>query len=148
MKTLRFEVEILAPRPRVAATMIDPQGYAVWAAPFSEGSHYEGSWAEGAAIRFTADGGHGMQSVVETHRPAERVTVRHLGMYGPDGPDTGEASRDWNGARETFAYADVAGGCRVTVTVDVPPAFEDWMQQTYPNALARLKAACEAGTGD
>jgi len=56
-KTLRFNVSIEAPKQLVWKTMLDPDGYTAWTAPFCEGSYFSGSWDSGAKIKFLAPGG-------------------------------------------------------------------------------------------
>ncbi len=61
MKTLQFDVTINAPRARVWDNMLGPETYKAWTTAFCEGSSYEGSWDQGAKIRFRAeeaDGGY------------------------------------------------------------------------------------------
>lgn len=146
MKTLHFDIDIQAPRERVYATMLDPEGYRDWTSAFCEGSTYEGRWDVGSRILFLAPNGDGMVSEIAEHRPAEFVSIRHKGMISQGVEDTSsEQARAWHSAYENFAYADLPdGGCRVTVTLDTEPGYEAFMLDTYPRALARLKARCEA----
>jgi hypothetical protein len=37
----------------------------------------------------------------------------------------------------------VPGGCRVTVTLDTIPEYEQYMLDTFPKALGLLKRLCE-----
>lgn len=144
MKTLTFEVTIQAPRAFVCDTMLGPEGYRSWTAVFSEGSHYVGSWEEGAKIRFLGPSGDGMASEIAEHRPREFVSIRHVGMIENGVEDTtSEKVRAWAPAYETYKFSDVAGGCHVLVTLDTAPDWEQYMLDTYPKALARLKELCE-----
>lgn len=144
MKTLTFNITIQAPRAAVWSTMLDPAGYEAWTAPFCEGSRYVGSWDEGAAIRFVAPSGDGMTAVIAENRLHEFVSIRHLGMIENGVEDTtSDKVRAWAPAYETYHFADVPGGCALTVTLDTMPEYEAYMLDTYPKALARLKALCE-----
>ena len=146
MKTLTFETTIHAPRRQVWSTMLEPAGYRAWTAAFCEGSHFEGSWDEGARIRFLGPDGDGMTAVIASHRLHEFVSIRHLGFIEKGVEDTtSEKVRAWAPAHENFHFADVDAGCRVTVTLDTVPEYEAYMLQTYPLALARLKSICESG---
>jgi hypothetical protein len=144
MKTLTFEVTIQAPRSLVCDTMLSQDGYRKWTAAFSEGSHYIGSWEQGAKIRFLAPSGDGMISEIAENKPGEFVSIRHLGMVEKGIEDTtSEKTRAWAPAYENYTFSDVPGGCHVVVTLDTAPDWEQYMLDTYPKALALLKGLCE-----
>ena len=144
MKTLTFECTIHAPRADVWTAMLDPEGYKAWTAAFCEGSHYVGSWEQGARIRFLAPSGDGMSAVIAENRLHEFVSIRHLGMIENSVEDTSsDKVRAWTPAHENYRFADVPGGCRVTVTLDTAAEWEQYMLDTYPMALALLKQLCE-----
>jgi len=144
MKTLTFETTIHAPRAEVWTAMLDPEGYKAWTAAFCEGSHYVGSWEQGADIRFLAPSGDGMIAVIAENRPHEFVSIRHLGMIENGVDDlSSDKVRAWMPAYENYRFADVPGGCRVTVSLDTAAEYEQYMLDTYPKALALLKQLCE-----
>lgn len=144
MKTLRFETTVRAPRAKVWATMLDPEGYRAWTAAFAEGSHFVGSWDQGARIKFLSPSGDGMISVIAENRPHEFVSIRHLGMIENGVEDTtSDKVRAWAPAYENYSFADVPGGCTVAVTLDSAAEWEQYMQDTFPKALALLKGLCE-----
>jgi hypothetical protein len=144
MKTLTFETTIRAPRAQVWTTMLDPEGYKAWTAAFMEGSHFVGSWDQGAKIKFLSPSGDGMVSVIAENKPHEFVSIRHLGMIENGVEDTtSEKVRAWAPAHENYRFADVPGGCSVTVTLDTAAEWEQYMLDTFPKALALLKGLCE-----
>lgn len=144
MKTLTFEVTIRAPRAQVWEAMLGPESYKAWTAAFSEGSHYVGSWAEGSRIQFLSPSGDGMSSVIAENRPLEFVSIRHIGMIENGVEDTtSEKVRAWTPAYENYRFSDTPAGCRVVVTLDTAPDWEEYMLDTYPKALALLKSLCE-----
>ena len=144
MKTLTFEITIHAPRSQVWTAMLGAEGYKAWTAAFCEGSHYFGSWEQGARIRFLAPSGGGMSAVIAENRLHEFVSIRHLGIIENGVEDTSsEKVRAWTPAYENYRFADVPGGCLVTVTLDTAAEWEPYMLDTYPKALALLKALCE-----
>ena len=144
MKTLTFEATIKAPRPLVWKTMLAPDTYKVWASVFGEGGYYEGAWDKGAKIKFLTPAGDGMVSEIAENTPDEYVSIRHVGMIEKGVEDTtSEKIRSWAPAYETYRLADVPGGCRVTVTIDTAPDWEQFMLDTWPKALASLKELCE-----
>ena len=117
----------------------------VWTAPFGEGSHFEGSWEAGAKIRFLGPGGQGITSEIAESRRPDVVSIRHLGMVKDGVEDfTSPEATAWAPSYETYTFAGADGGTEVTVALDVPPDFEEYMSTTWPKALARLKEICEA----
>jgi uncharacterized protein YndB with AHSA1/START domain len=139
-----FDILIQAPRQHVWATMLDAPTYEQWTSAFCEGSHFKGTWDEGATIRFFDPASHGMVSEIAAHRPAEFVSIRHLGFI-QDGKDdtTSEAVRAWAPSYENYTFIDEAGGTRVKVEMDAFAGYEDMMARTWPRALQALKDLCE-----
>jgi hypothetical protein len=145
MKTLTFEVTIHAPRGLVCSTMLGPETYKAWTAAFGEGCYYTGSWGKGDKIQFLAPSGDGMTAVIAENRPNEFVSIRHLGVIEKGVEDTtSEKVRAWAPAYENYRFSDTpSGGCRVTVTMDTAPEWEEYMLDAYPKALELLKGLCE-----
>lgn len=145
LQTLTFETLIEAPVEKVYTTMIDPTGYRDWTSAFSEGSHYEGSWDAGASIRFLAPSGDGMLSEIAENRPNEYISIRHVGMIEKGKEDrSSDAVKAWAPAYENYRFEAVPQGTRLEVEQQIPPEWADHMRQTWPQALLRLKALCEA----
>lgn len=146
VKRLQFSTTIAAPPDTVARTMTDPDSYRDWTSAFAEGSHYEGSWEAGRRIRFLSPSGEGMLSEIAEHRPNEFISIRHLGFIGPGGvEDTqSDAVKAWAPAFENYSFHAVPEGTRLVVDQDVPPDWESMLAESWPKALARLKALCEA----
>ncbi|MEC5397440.1 SRPBCC family protein [Uliginosibacterium sp. H1] len=144
MKTLMFEVTINASPEAVWKATIGPETYKEWTAAFCEGSYFTGSWDEGARIQFLSPGGDGMVSVIAEHKPAEYVSIKHIGVIEKGVEDTSsEKVRSWTPAYENYRFTAVPGGTRFVVTVDTVPEYEQFMQDTFPKALALLKGICE-----
>lgn len=144
MKTLTFEIAINAPRPVAWTNMLGAESYRVWTSEFCEGSYFVGSWDKGARIQFRAPSGDGMSAVIAENTPNEYVSIRHVGMIENGVEDTtSEKVRAWAPAYENYRFVDAPGGCRVIVTLDTAPDWEQYMLDTYPKALARLKELCE-----
>ena len=147
MSTLHFDIHITAPREHVWRTMLFTPTYERWTASFCEGSRYEGSWDAGSIIRFLAPNGDGMVSEIAEHRPAQFLSIRHIGAINNGMEDTtSESVRAWAPCLENYSFTDEAGGTRLRIDVDVFGTYEDWMNQTWPQALQALKAICETPT--
>ena len=143
-KTLNFPIWINAPRDTVWSVMLERPTFEQWTAPFCEGSTYEGGWEQGDSIRFLTPSGEGMVSEIAESRRPEFVSIRHLGMIANGVEDTtSEKVRTWAPAYENYSFAEANGGTQLRVDVDVLPDYEQFMQDTFPKALATLKELCE-----
>lgn len=147
-RSFRFTADIDAPRQKVWDAMLGPDSYREWTSAFCEGSYYEGRWDVGQRIRFLSPGGGGMVAEIAQHRPPEFVSIRHLGEVQPGGAEdtTSQTVRAWAPAYENYTLSEIDGGrTRVQVDMDILPAYEDFMKDAWPKALARLKSLAERG---
>ena len=146
MKKLHFEVAIRAPRQRVWDVMLGPETYRDWTRAFAEGSYYEGSWDQGASIRFLSPGGDGMFARIAENRRHEHILIEHLGMLkdGKEDRDNPYAQA-WAGAHEAYTFSEASGVTTVKVDVDTSDELEAAFAQMWEKALARLKGLCEQG---
>lgn len=144
IKRIQFSATIAAPPARVVEVMTAPDTYRQWTAPFAEGSRFEGSWEQGAKIRFVSPSGDGMLSEIAEHRPESFISIRHLGYIANGIEDTdSEAVRAWAPAYENYTFTPVPEGTRVDVDQDVAKEWEEQLSEAWPKALAELKALCE-----
>jgi uncharacterized protein YndB with AHSA1/START domain len=144
MKKLHLTILIDAPKKKVWHTMLDPEGFEIWTALFCEGSYFEGSWNKGEKIRFLTPDGNGMTSMIAENKPFEFVSIKHLGII-KEGVDDLESpdSKTWANVFENYTFTERDGATEVKVEMDVPPEYEQFMNRTWPKALARLKEICE-----
>ena len=148
MKTLHFTALVHAPRRVVWDTMLGPETYREWTSEFAPGSYFDGSWNQGERIRFPVPDGSGMISVIAENRPHEFLSIRHLGTIKGGVEDTeSDEVKAWAQCFERYTLSDAGSSTELGIAVDVPPAFEQFMDDTWPRALARLKALCEARAG-
>jgi len=135
---------ISAPRKVVWETMLDPEDYQVWTRVFFEGSYFSGSWEQGSKIQFLTPGGDGMTALIEENRSHEYISIRHIGEIKDFIEDTtSERVMSWAPAFENYAFADSGVGTELQVSLDTLPEHEEYMNDTYPKALAVLKELCE-----
>jgi ligand-binding SRPBCC domain-containing protein len=144
MKTLHFAIAVNAPKEKVWDAMLNRESYQVWTAEFAEGSYYEGSWNKGERIKFLAPDGSGLTSVIAENNPFEFVSIQHIG-YIKDGIEDTESPeiKAWAPSFENYTLKENNGVTEVKVDMDVTPEFEEYMEQTWPKALAKLKMICE-----
>lgn len=141
MPALNYSIEIDATPKQVWQHLLSDAGYRDWTAPFCAGSYFEGSWDEGAGIRFMTPEGHGMVARIAANRQYEHVSIRHLGIIKDGVPDF---SGDWVNAFENYTLVPIQSGTRVEVALTkMPDDFVPFMDRTWPLALQRLKQRCE-----
>ncbi len=141
---MEFKVRIDAPVEKVWDTMLNPESYTKWTAPFAEGSYFEGSWSEGERINFLAPGGSGMAAVIAVNQPHEFISIKHIGHIMDGVEDTtSDSVRSWAPAYENYRFASVPDGTEVLIEQEVIAGFETTMNDMWTKSLAILKALSE-----
>ena len=151
MDKLQFKVNINAPVAKVYDCMLgltDKSDYESWTAMFNPTSTYEGSWNKGSKMLFLGTDEHGekggMVSEIADNIPNKFVSIRHKGVLVAgneitEGPDV----EKWAGGLENYSFDEKNGITEVTVELDTTSDFADYMNETYPKALGKLKEVCE-----
>jgi hypothetical protein len=151
MKNLQFSINIKAPAAKVYNMMLgidNKTTYEQWTALFNPSSTYEGSWNKGSKILFVGVGEDGkkggMVSEIAENIPNQFVSIRHYGLVHGDieiteGPDV----EKWAGGLENYTFEENNGITKVTVDLDTSEDFTDYMNEAFPNALAKLKEISE-----
>lgn len=151
MNKLRFQKQINAPAEQVYRTMLGLdriETYEQWTAAFNATSTYEGSWNKGSKIRFlgTDENGKrgGMLAQIAEHVPNRFVSIRHYGIVDGEREITsGKEVEAWAGGLENYAFEENDGITTVTVEMDSTSDMDDYMHNTWPRALDRLKELVE-----
>lgn len=151
MKKLQFKTNINAPVSKVYDLMLgisNKSTYEQWTALFNPTSTYEGKWEKGSKILFIGvdEKGEkgGMVSKIADNIPNRFVSIQHYGLVKGDkeifeGPDV----EKWANGFENYSFEEHNGSTTVTVDLDTTEDFLDYMNETYPKALAKLKEICE-----
>lgn len=151
MEKLKFTVSIKAAANKVFDVMLgisNKSTYEQWTALFNPTSTYEGSWEKGSKMLFvgTDDKGEkgGMVSEISEIITNQFVSIRHYGLVKANeeitqGPDV----ENWANGNENYSFVENNGITTVTVDLDTTEEFLDYMRQTYPKALDKLKEICE-----
>jgi uncharacterized protein YndB with AHSA1/START domain len=144
MQTLNFSIKINAPKEKVWHMMLQKDTYKLWAATFSEGSAFEGSWDKGAKIKFVDPQGEGMTAIIEENKPFEFISIRHLGFVKNGVEDfESEEAKSWAPAYENYTFKEEDGVTEVIVDIQVVKEFEEMFKDLWPKALAKLKEITE-----
>jgi hypothetical protein len=86
----------------------------------------------------------GMVSEIAECIPNQFISIRHYGLLkGETEIIEGPEVEKWANGYENYTFEEYEGITTVTVDLDTADDFEDYMNQTYPNALAKLKEICE-----
>ncbi|AMM52114.1 tungsten formylmethanofuran dehydrogenase [Rufibacter sp. DG15C] len=151
MKKLQYTVSINAPVAKVYEMMLginSKSTYEQWTSLFNPTSTYEGSWDKGNKILFVGvdEQGEkgGMVSKIAENIPNQFVSIQHYGLVKADqeiteGPDV----EKWANGFENYTFTDNNGATTVTVDLDTTEDFVDYMNESYPKALDKLKEICE-----
>ena len=151
MKKLQFKISINAPVNRVYDCMLgisNKSTYEQWTSLFNPTSTYEGTWDKGNKILFMGvnDKGEkgGMVSRIAENNPNQFVSIQHYGILKEDKEITeGPEVEKWANGFENYTFEENNGTSTVTVDLDTTEDFLDYMNQTYPKALDKLKEVCE-----
>jgi hypothetical protein len=151
MEKLQFIVSINAPVTRIYDFMLgisSKSTYEQWTALFNPTSTYEGTWDKGNKILFIGvdEKGEkgGMVSRIVENIPKRFVSIQHYGLYQADKEITeGPEVEKWANGFENYTFEESNGMTTLTVDLDTTEEFIDYMNQTYPKALEKLKELCE-----
>jgi len=147
MEMVRVSADVRAPARVVWDTMLARDTYEQWTGAFHEGSTYEGSWDEGAEIRFVGPGedGHagGLIGTVVASRRDEFVSIRYDGEI-----DRGVVSRESPivGLHESYAFREADGVTTLDVELEVPDEWAASMREMWGEAVIALKRLAEAAS--
>lgn len=151
MIKIQFKTNINAPIAKVYDFMLgitSKSTYEQWTAEFNPTSSYEGNWNKGSKILFVGvdEKGEkgGLVSKIIENTPYQFVSVQHIGMVKNNEEITeGPEVEKWANGFENYTFEDHQGTTNVTVDLDTTEDFLDYMNQTYPKALNKLKENCE-----
>lgn len=103
----------------------------------------KGELIQGQTVEFiSAENGYGVTGLVEKLVPGEYLLLRHQA----DTQDTGTREREpeWTGGTESYTLVEANGVTTLTAAFDVPPTQEEYFNEAYPKALARVKELAES----
>ncbi|MBK6700021.1 MAG: SRPBCC domain-containing protein [Saprospiraceae bacterium] len=151
MTKLQFKVSINAPVSKIYDIMLgisNKSTYEQWTAIFNPTSSYEGNWDKGNKILFIGvdEKGEkgGMVSKIVENIPNQFVSIQHYGLVqGGKEITEGPEVEKWANGFENYTFEENNESTTLIVDLDTTEDFEDYMNETYPNALNKLKELCE-----
>lgn len=86
-----------------------------------------------------------MVSRIKENVPHKFISIEHLGLVQNEEEITsGAAVEGWAGALENYTFIEENGKTLLSVYVEAHPEFASYFSETWPKALQKLKAICEA----
>jgi uncharacterized protein YndB with AHSA1/START domain len=144
MEKINFSISINAPKEKVWSTLWDDETYRKWTSAFSPTSYAQSDWKEGSKILFLDGQGSGMVSKIETLRPNEFMSFKHLGEVKNGVEDTeSERVKAWAGGFENYTLKETDGKTELVVDLDMQEEFKDMFMQMFPKALEQVKQLSE-----
>ncbi|MET3126789.1 hypothetical protein ABID42_001891 [Arcicella rosea] len=151
MEKLQFKVSINAPATKIYDFMLGINSistYKEWTSLFNPTSTYEGSWDKGSKMLFVGvdEKGEkgGMVSMIVENIPNQFVSIQHYGLLKADQEITeGPEVEKWANGFENYTFEENNVTTTVIVDLDTAEDFVDYMNESYPKALDKLKELCE-----
>jgi hypothetical protein len=144
MKTLTFEINILAKAKKIWETLWNEESYTQWTKPFAEGCTYKtDEFGEGNSILFLSKNGDGMVSRIDKLIPNRLVAFEHLGMLEQGKETSFRNENDQHRYIESYELVENENTTQLLVKVDTLEPWENTMNQTFPKALEIIKALSE-----
>lgn len=128
--------------------LTDKSTYEFWTSAFNPTSSFEGSWEKGSKILFVGvdEKGEkgGMVSKIVENKENQFVSIQHYGFLKSgveitEGPEV----EKWVNSIESYTFENKDSETIVTVELDTSEDFLNYMNETYPKALEKLKEICE-----
>lgn len=143
MITLKYEIDIAAPRETIWKNLWDDEMYNKWTTPFSPTSRVKAEWIEGGEVLFHDGTECGMVSVIERLDAPSVMIFRHKGMIENGVTSWFGEDTEWKEALESYRLEETATGTRLFVEVETADNFVKFMDEKFPQALAIVKELSE-----
>lgn len=144
MKKLEFKTVIDASPEKIWEVLLGKDTYPIWTAVFAEGSNVKTDWKKGSKAIFLDGKGNGMVSEIAENIPGKFLSIRHLGdvINGKEDQES-EKVKEWAGAYENYTLTEVDGQTAWSISLDIVEDYEDYMMDTWPQALKKVKELAE-----
>lgn len=147
MKKMEFSITINALPEKVWDVIIGKDTYDLWTSVFAAGSTVQTDWKKGSKAIFGDGKGNGMVSEIVESIPGKFLSIHHLGEVknGVEDPTTYQGE-DWGDALENYTFEAVNGNQTLwRVNLDMNDEYIDYMEETWPLALQKVKELAEEG---
>ena len=141
---LEFSIDIKAEKNMIWKALWNESSYREWASVFFEGSYaVTDNWEEGSKVHFLGPDQSGIYSIIEKHILYKIIQFKHIGSVvgGKEQPIDNE-SKKWSGATEIYTLSEGNNTCTLAVEIDVMDEHLEFMTNTFPQALEKVKNNC------
>ena len=139
MKTLKFSIEINAPKTRVWEVLWNDESYKKWTSVFSSSSHAVSDWQEDSEILFIDDNEDGLVAIIQKKMLNEQMTFRYLGEM----KEGKEIVNEWAGAIEDYRVSEKNGKTELNIEMDVTEEYEGFFEDKFIKAMDIIKDLSE-----
>lgn len=144
MKKLEFSITINAGPEKVWEIITGKDTYRQWTALFAEGSSVQTDLKKGSKALFLDGKGNGMVSEIVESIPGKFLSIHHLGeVKGGVEDTTSYQGEQWGDAFENYTLKEVDGKTVWLVNMDMNEEYVQYMEDTWPLALAKVKELAE-----
>lgn len=141
---LYFSINIKAEKTTIWQALWNENSYCDWASVFFEGSYaVSDHWREGSNVHFLAPDQSGIYSIIEKHIPNKIIKFKHIGKV-EEGKEQSidEETLKWTGSTETYTITEGKNVNTLEVEIDVMDEHLEFMTNTFPKALKKIKENC------
>lgn len=140
---MQFSIEINASKEKVWKTLWEDNTFREWADIIDPETYMLGDLKEGNEIQFiSGSSGYGVTSLVEKVIDYEFLILRH--HADTQGVGKREREKEWTGGKEIYTLIENNSVTTFTAEIDVPSELQEYFQNTYPKAFAKIKAIAES----
>lgn len=144
-QTLILSISINAPKEKIWDVLLQDHTYRQWTSVFHPGSYAETDWKQGSKVLFKNPEGNGLVSKIVLHKPAEVISIEHLGILKNGIEDfENEEVKSWQGFTETYHVTPKEEGkTELTIQQDITKEHAEWFTTTWGKALQKVKELSE-----
>ena len=144
MNNLEFKITVNAPAKKLWQVLWNDDMYRKWTSAFHEGSYAVSDWQQGSKVHFLSPDGNGMYSIISECRENEQMSFKHLGIIKSfEEQPASEETNSWGNAIEEYSLTESNGRTTLTVTMNTPDSFAEYLNKTFPVALQLVKELAE-----
>jgi hypothetical protein len=140
METVKFAINIDAPKHNVWEALWNETNYPKWTSVFGEDNKAISDWNEGSKIQFIAKDGGGLFSLIEKKVTNEQIIFKHFGEL----KNGQEIINEWAGAREKYFLSELNNTTELKVEMDTKAEYADYFNDVFPKALQIIKQLAES----
>lgn len=144
MNNLEFKITVDAPAKKLWQVLWNDDMYRKWTSAFQDGSYAVSDWKKGSKVHFLSPDGNGMFSIINDCRENELMSFKHLGVIKSfEEQPANEETNSWGNILEEYTLEENNGCTILTVTMNTPDSFAEYLNKTFPVALQRVKELAE-----